>query len=72
MTITIFDNIFGRILRDRPGLERIMYDISAELEARRVCQKTRKELLELSDDQLKDIGITKAQALEEARRGFWD
>lgn len=72
MTITIFDSIFGHILRDRPGLERIMNDISVELEGRRICQKTRKELLELSDDQLKDVGITKAQALEEAQRGFWD
>ncbi len=49
-----------------------MNNISDELEVRRARQKTRKELLDLSDEQLKDIGISKAQALNEANRGFWD
>ena len=32
---------------------------------------TRRALLELDAAQLKDIGITRAQALEEALRPFW-
>ena len=72
MTITIFDSIIGHYLRERPGLERIMNNISDELEVRRARQRTRKELLDLSEEQLKDIGISKAQALKEANRGFWD
>jgi len=72
MTISIFDSIFELIVRKRPGLERMLNDISAELDARHTCQKTRKELLNLSDDQLKDIGVTKREALKEANRDFWD
>lgn len=72
MTIFIFDSIFGRFLRKRPGLKRIVNEISAELEARHICQKSRKQLLGLSEAQLRDIGITRAQADKEANRGFWD
>lgn len=72
MTISIFSSIFELIIRKRPGLERMINGISSELEARRICQETRKELLGLSDDQLKDVGITKVQATHEANRGFWD
>lgn len=33
---------------------------------------TRRELAHLSDDALRDIGISREQAVEEARRLFWD
>ena len=33
--------------------------------------KTRKQLLELDDAVLKDIGITRQQAWQEAKRYFW-
>ncbi|MDN6856609.1 DUF1127 domain-containing protein [Pseudomonas sp. CAN2814] len=33
--------------------------------------RTRKQLLELSDAQLKDIGVTREQAVIEAMRPFW-
>ena len=72
MTISIFDSIFELIVRKRPGLERLLNDVSKELGARHACQRTRKELLDLSDEQLKDIGITQSQRNEEANRGFWD
>ncbi|MGY6563818.1 MAG: DUF1127 domain-containing protein [Halomonadaceae bacterium] len=32
----------------------------------------RSQLLELSDHQLRDIGLTRHQAAREARRHFWD
>lgn len=31
----------------------------------------RRRLLELDDDQLSDIGITREEAVQEARKGFW-
>jgi uncharacterized protein YjiS (DUF1127 family) len=34
--------------------------------------RTRRLLLEMSDAQLKDIGISRADAYREARRPFWD
>lgn len=33
--------------------------------------KTRQALLKLDSDQLKDIGITREQAIDEASRPFW-
>lgn len=41
----------------------------SELPARRI---TRRGLLELSDDQLKDIGISRAEAYRWGLRPFWD
>jgi uncharacterized protein YjiS (DUF1127 family) len=35
-------------------------------------RRTRMSLLELTDEQLKDIGISRAQAQGEAWRRFWD
>ena len=36
-----------------------------------VRAKQRRQLLNLSDEQLDDIGITRAEALEEANKPFW-
>ncbi len=33
--------------------------------------RTRRALLELDEAQLKDVGLTRAQALDEALRPFW-
>jgi uncharacterized protein YjiS (DUF1127 family) len=35
-------------------------------------RRSRRMLQELTDDQLKDIGISRADAFQEARRPFWD
>ena len=72
MTITIFDSIIGHYLRERPGLERIMNNISDELEVRRARQRTRKELVGSQRRAAKGYWNLKAQALKEANRGFWD
>jgi uncharacterized protein YjiS (DUF1127 family) len=38
----------------------------------REVSRQRKALRELSDHQLKDIGISRTDAIREAGRGFWD
>lgn len=43
----------------------------AILRARLEKQRTRMHLRELTDDQLRDIGITREQALFEADKPFW-
>ena len=35
-------------------------------------RRNRQRLLQLDDAALKDIGITRSEALAEARRSFWD
>jgi uncharacterized protein YjiS (DUF1127 family) len=35
-------------------------------------QHTRQQLLDLSDDQLKDIGVSREQAYKEANKFFWE
>jgi uncharacterized protein YjiS (DUF1127 family) len=34
--------------------------------------RTRLQLLELTDEQLKDIGISRTEANQEANKGFWE
>ena len=45
----------------------------SELRRRRARQRSRRELRELADDPhlLKDIGVTRWEALEEADKPFW-
>lgn len=43
-----------------------------EFDQRLERQRTRKQLLNLDERQLRDIGITRAQAETEAKRDFWD
>ncbi len=38
----------------------------------RELSRQRRELAQLSDDLLKDIGLSRADALREANRPFWD
>ena len=33
--------------------------------------RTRQQLKQMTDEQLRDIGITRAEAMREASRGFW-
>lgn len=35
-------------------------------------RRSRRALLDLNDQQLEDIGISRAEALKEAHRPFWD
>lgn len=47
---------------------RILVEI---VRARMEIQRTRARLSDLTDDQLKDIGVTREQALFEAGKPFW-
>ena len=42
------------------------------LEYRLEKRRSRRALLEMGDDQLKDIGLSRSDAHGEARRPFWD
>jgi len=44
----------------------------ARLEQQLEKRRTRTALLEMSDDQLKDIALSRADAYREANRRFWD
>lgn len=56
--------------RDKPAytLPKVIVWIETLLQRRR----SRLALLEMSDEQLKDIGISRAEAYGEANRPFWD
>ena len=54
------------------GLRARMARLLARLRRWRVLARQRRELAELSDRMLKDIGLSRVDALREARRPFWD
>jgi uncharacterized protein YjiS (DUF1127 family) len=54
--------------RARFSLASALTRLEAILERRR----SRKALLEMTDDQLKDIGLSRSEAHGEAYRPFWD
>jgi uncharacterized protein YjiS (DUF1127 family) len=41
------------------------------LEARLERRRSRRQLLEMTDEQLKDIGLSRTDAYREANRGMW-
>lgn len=44
----------------------------SRLQALISIRQQRRILARLSDHELRDIGLTRAQAMEESRRAFWD
>lgn len=48
-----------------------MKNLINRLQHRLQKARSRKQLLTLSEAQLKDIGVTREQAVREARKGFW-
>ncbi|WP_439627505.1 DUF1127 domain-containing protein [Shinella sp.] len=71
MTIdTIFDESG---LDPRRSVRAIAYRIWLALRAHCLKRRTRHALLELTDDELRDIGITRTEAHREVRKSFyWD
>ncbi|SDI37193.1 DUF1127 domain-containing protein [Alloyangia pacifica] len=55
----------ARLTRRRPSLLALLTGFFA-------IARQRRKLAALDDHQLQDLGLTRSQALEEARRGFWD
>ena len=60
-------NLMIFTLLDRYGCK----DFSAKLKLYYCRYRSRRQLLSLSDERLRDIGISKEQALTEAQRPFW-
>ena len=54
------------------AIEKSVTKRSAEVQWRQERQRTRLQLLKLSEHQLRDIGITRREAEAEAKRDFWD
>lgn len=54
------------------GLARLAIRMAMKLERMMERRRSRRALLELSDAQLKDIGISRADAVREGLRPFWD
>lgn len=58
--------------RLRARTRRAIRGVVAALVERRRLARERRRLAELDDRQLRDIGLTRAEAAREARRHFWD
>lgn len=72
MTISISNLLIAAFQGRGSDFEARFRDAVEEVSVRSARQKTRRELLRLDDRELRDIGITREQALKEARRTFWD
>jgi uncharacterized protein YjiS (DUF1127 family) len=59
-------------LRLRPGLAAWLLRAIEQVLGWQEVARQRRSLLELDERLLKDIGITRADALREASRPFWD
>ncbi|WP_269581285.1 DUF1127 domain-containing protein [Roseibium sp. Sym1] len=59
------------VARLRPG-QSLLKLLLAQLLKWRQAHRTRLHLLELSDHELEDLGLSRAAAHEEAMRPFWD
>lgn len=55
--------------RSRPDILRLVFSRIAVWNRTR---RTRKQLADLSDHELQDLGLTRAAALQESLRPFWD
>ncbi|MCQ4629558.1 DUF1127 domain-containing protein [Shinella sp. CPCC 100929] len=68
------DTIFAESgIRPRRSLRAIAYRGWLALRAYCLKRRTRHALLELTDDELRDIGITRTEAHREVRKSFyWD
>ena len=56
----------------RPRLLRVLLACMSWVDAKLERRRTRRGLLELSDYELKDIGLSRCDAEREAQRRFWD
>ncbi|WP_312797317.1 DUF1127 domain-containing protein [Tianweitania sp.] len=50
----------------------VMMRVLNAIDIRLERQRSRRDLLELTDEQLKDIGLSRGEAHEEAYRPLWD
>lgn len=55
-----------------PGIGQLVVNLFDRLELMAQKRRSRRLLLEMSDEQLKDIGISRSDACREGLRPFWD
>lgn len=58
-------------LIESSNVKRLVYRLIQQLELYSQRSRTRKQLLQMDADALRDIGLTQQQALQEGRRYFW-
>ncbi|QPC41869.1 DUF1127 domain-containing protein [Kaustia mangrovi] len=69
------DTIWGYIRETSswaPRPKAAMSGVFARLETVRARRRSRRALLDMTEEQLQDIGISRDEALKEAYRPFWD
>ena len=68
------DTIFVGEACARPGgLRAMLHRVWRSCHAWRVTRHTRHALLEMTDEQLRDIGVSRAEAMREIRKSvYWD
>lgn len=54
-----------------PGFNRVLANMAKRLGTMLVKHRSRRILRDLTDDQLRDIGVSRAAAMREAGRPFW-
>lgn len=62
----------ARVVTARPSFFAQMSMAIGWVNGRMEKRRSRKALLELTDDQLKDIGLSRGEAYSEAARPLWD
>lgn len=62
----------ARAAYDRPGLGGMLTWTVRRIENAFERRRQRRDLMALTDDQLKDIGISRSMANREASRPFWE
>ena len=56
---------------DLPAVSKVAFNVALTVLTWEVRHRTRKQLLQMTEEQLKDIGIDRAAAITEASRWFW-
>ncbi len=69
--LLVFPSLEGSALLGTHAAPRWIDGVLAKIRAWRHVARSRFELNELDDRQLKDIGVTRSQALIEGRKFFW-
>ena len=59
------------VAEKKPQLPTLFFKVKVVLDQWNQNLETRKQLRELTDDQLKDIGLDRMTALREAQKPFW-
>ena len=68
MTVNFDQMVDQELLRERGIFKQVFLDWATKLVLQANVDRERKQLLLMSDEMLKDLGITRAEAIAEARK----